>query len=193
MRLSADATPTHPSTRSSWRRCSALLYKVGRGTVRQHTKSPAKARKSSCSKRREVITTMVHVSSSGPLPPKKTAPRTTIPFALICLDSKPFLFINNFHNPTKEQLFKQLTSPETNRWTVKLRSRFVFKGTQVTQVICWGSAHRLVQSCLWRASIIVHAAQVFDLSIQLGWFFVGVFCDVYGVWGEAGEDVNIGL
>lgn len=85
------------------------------------------------------------------------------------------------HNPTKEQLFKQLTSPETNRWTVKLRSRISFKGTQVDQVIRWGSEHRLVQSCLWRASIIVHAAQAFDLSIQLGWFLAGRFCDVYGI------------
>lgn len=136
MRFSADATPTHPSTRSSWRRCSVLLYKVGRGTVRQHTKSPAKARKSSCSKGREVITTMVHVSFSGS-PQKKTAPRTTIPFALICLDSKPNLFINNFRNPS--QPYKRTTLETTNITRNKqvdcvLRSRFLSKAPKLPKL-----------------------------------------------------------
>ena len=111
-----------------------------------------------------------------PPPKTKTAPKDYHTFYAYMFGLKTLSLHQQLPQPIttlpKEQLFKQLTSPETNRWTVKLRSRISFKGTQVTQVIRWGSEHRLVQSCLWRASIIVHAAQAFDLSIQLGWFLM---------------------
>lgn len=71
------------------------------------------------------------------LPPKKTAPRTTIPFALICLDSKPNLFINNFRNPS--QPYKRTTLETTNITRNKqvdcvLRSRFLSKAPKLPKL-----------------------------------------------------------
>lgn len=107
-------------------------------------------------------------------PKKKTAPRTTMPFALICLDSKPNLFINNFRNPS--QPYKRTTLETTNITRNKqvdcvLRSRFLSKAPKLPKLFVE------LPSIAWFKAVCEElASQCMRLKFSISASNWGVFC-----------------